>query len=98
MHAVCLDCCQVMPSQDARIVPNTAPKITTDYKMLAAGFDPAKPLSFEVEFEELPELSWVKSYKDIEIAVEDTGGVGGKLLWSTAAAVVTCANHTIKEV
>jgi hypothetical protein len=37
---------------------------------LEASYDPGKPLTFKIEFDTVPPVTWKRSYKDIEITVK----------------------------
>ena len=61
-----------MPAHASRMVPDSE-KITTDVRALEAAFDPAQPLTYEVEYEALPDIKWRAAYTDIKVTVPDNG-------------------------
>lgn len=63
---------EVMKNVDHRPVPNTE-KITTSFEQMLNTFDPAKPLEFEVRYDFLPPVTWLKPYSGVEIEVDDVG-------------------------
>lgn len=74
----------VMPAHAARLLPGSE-RITSDVRALVAAFDPAKPVEYAVEFDELPRVRWAKPYRDIAVDVEETGARarrrGGVCAW-----------------
>lgn len=67
---------QVMPVHATRMIPGTE-RITSDIRSLVNAFDPAKPVCYSLEFDALPKVNWMRNYRDIEVTVHETGGVGG---------------------
>eukprot|EP00199_Chlamydomonas_sp_CCMP681_P000756 CAMPEP_0119107898 /NCGR_PEP_ID=MMETSP1180-20130426/12257_1 /TAXON_ID=3052 ORGANISM="Chlamydomonas cf sp, Strain CCMP681" /NCGR_SAMPLE_ID=MMETSP1180 /ASSEMBLY_ACC=CAM_ASM_000741 /LENGTH=502 /DNA_ID=CAMNT_0007093447 /DNA_START=139 /DNA_END=1647 /DNA_ORIENTATION=- len=63
-------------------------KITSNIQQLEKSFDPAKSLSFTVEFDRAPPLKWLKSYRDVQVSISDTGN------FSTDTAAV---NDLVRE-
>lgn len=39
-------------------------------RALEAAFDPAKPLTFTVEYDVVPPLTWKRGYKDLEVTIK----------------------------
>lgn len=50
-------------------------KVLTSAKDLAAVFDPAKPMTYELTFEQLPTVKWIKPYTELQVTVADTGNL-----------------------
>lgn len=64
----------VMPLHASRMLPGSE-AISTNMAAMLAGFDPAKPLTFEVTYARLPEVQWSRPYRELTITVQDTGNM-----------------------
>lgn len=45
-------------------------QVVSDIKELEAVFDPAKPLTFAVQYDCVPPLTWKQSYKELEVTIQ----------------------------
>lgn len=45
-------------------------QVVTPIGEMEAAFDPAKPLTFVVEYDTVPPLQWKRSYKDISVTIQ----------------------------
>lgn len=61
-----------MPVHAGRILPGSE-RITSDIRGLVGGFDPARPLTYDLEFDSLPRVAWKAPYREIEVTVEEAG-------------------------
>ena len=86
-----------MPGHAARMVPDSE-RITTDVRALEAAFDPAQPLTYEVEYEALPDVKWRAPYADIQVVVPDNGALVvcllGCLFWLCLCARDNTNRHS----
>lgn len=44
-------------------------QVVSAIQELESVFDPAKPLTFAVEYDTVPPLTWNKSYRDLEVTI-----------------------------
>lgn len=73
------------------LVVSESERIASDVNQMEEGFDPAKPFSFEVEFETAPPITWVKPYKGLEVTIRDNGD------FSTDSAAVEDLIHQYRK-
>ncbi|MEW5305071.1 MAG: hypothetical protein WDW36_007635 [Sanguina aurantia] len=57
-----------------RAIPDSE-NITTPGAILIDSFDPALPLSVELEYEVLPTISWKRPYRELEVTLQDSGDI-----------------------
>jgi hypothetical protein len=69
-----------MPIHGSRMLPGSE-RITSDIRSLIGAFDPAKPVTYDIEFTSLPKVKWVGSYKELEVTVEESGGWRAVSFW-----------------
>jgi len=62
----------VMSKVGEPIIPESE-RVASNVNELEAAFDPAKPLTLEIEYETVPPISWKQSYKDVTVTIRDTG-------------------------
>ena len=74
-----------MPVHAVRMLPGSE-RITSDVRGLVEGFDPARPLAYELEFDCMPPLEWARPWRDVAVDVREAGegrgccfgGLGGE--------------------
>jgi FKBP-type peptidyl-prolyl cis-trans isomerase (trigger factor) len=64
----------VMPVHATRMLPGSE-RITSDVRGLVNEFDPAKGVTYTLEFDALPAVRWARPYRGIEVTVEETGSL-----------------------
>ena len=52
---------------------NESERIVSHVNDMERDFDPAKPFSFEIEYETPPPIVWSKSYKESSVGLQDNG-------------------------
>lgn len=67
---------QCLPAHAAYTPSGRHLQIASDIRELEKVFDPAKPLTFNIEYETVPPVTWRRSYRDIEVTIRYRGGEG----------------------
>ena len=68
-----MTCMPLIMEQVGEPLVNESERISSNINDLERSFDPAKPFTFEVEYETTPPIVWRKSYKETTVTLQDNG-------------------------